>query len=177
MASNLVDIATAGRHSPKSLTEPPNRREVLDRRRHQPKPDMGAWLADLQVLARPASRLDIGEHLVILIGCFPNAKTEDTEIYGRMLAEFVAATNPSLSDLIAARDGLIKGLNFRPSISEVLMYLATERREREELTEQVAWYVANPPKPIPQHRHAALAPTKPIAPIQRSIGKDDDIAF
>jgi hypothetical protein len=123
------------------LPELPNRKDVLTRAGEARPLDPKALLADLHALAQPASRRDIGEHLVILVGCFPNAKTDDAEIYGRMLAECVAATSPSVSDLNAARDKLIKRLDFRPSIHQVLEALETEKKERQMRTERIAYIV------------------------------------
>jgi hypothetical protein len=122
----------------------PDRKQVFARALEAKPLDPEALLADLQALARPASRQDIGEQLVIIVGCFPNAKADDAEIYGRMLAEYVADTNPSISDLITARDRLIKSLDFRPSIAEVLRFLGTEKHERQSRTERIEYFVSHP---------------------------------
>jgi hypothetical protein len=82
----------------------------------------------------------------MLVGCFPNAKTEDTEIFGRSLVQYVTETQPSLSDLEATRHKLIKTLVFRPSIAEILWALAATKRERLECADRIE-YLVNNPKP------------------------------
>lgn len=145
MANNLVN-QTGG---PPGL---PNREQVLARAAEAKPSQIEALHADLLALAQPASRRDIGEHLAILIGCFPNAKTDDTEIFGRMMAEFVAETNPSLSDVEAACHGLIKTMRFRPAIAEVLEALAWEKQHRLQWADRIKYFVEQdrqikPPEP------------------------------
>jgi hypothetical protein len=139
VANNLVDKIA-------SLPGLPNRqhRQQVFARASEPTPlDPEALLADLNALAQPASRRDIGNQLAILVGCFPNAKTDDTEIYGRMLAEDVAARQPSVSDLEAACRGLRQSLNFRPSICEVLGALVAEQQERQRHTDRIERLIEN----------------------------------
>jgi len=133
----------------------PNRAEVLARAAEVHPVDIDGLHADLQSLARPATRLDIGQHLVILLGCFPNAKTEDTEIFGRALADYVAEANPSLSDLEAARHRLIKTMSFRPSIAEVLEALEAEKQRRLRYADRIAYIVKDCQEAAERERLAA----------------------
>jgi hypothetical protein len=122
----------------------PDRKQVFDRA-GQPTPvEVDALLADLHALGRPASRRDIGEHLLILVGCFPNAKTDDAEIYGRVLAEDVADRQPSLSDLEVTCRNLRRTLDFRPSIHQVLVELDEVKQIRQRHTDRIEYLVKHP---------------------------------
>ena len=155
----------------------PNRAEVFTRAAEARPLEPVALLADLQALARPASRRDIGEHSAIIIGCYPNAKTEDAEIYGRAFAEYIAEANPALSDLEAARHRIIKTFVFRPSIAEVLMVLEAEKQLRLQRTDRIEYLVKHP-KPdtaaISRFRQQPKHMQQPKSEIAHAKSRDDD---
>lgn len=100
-------------------------------------PEAQAVLNDLQQLGRPASMLEIGKQLAILVKCYPNAGSADGEIYGRMLIEDVAAMQPSIGDIDAACRHLRRTSKFTPAISEVLEAIAEAKHHRHDITGKI----------------------------------------
>jgi hypothetical protein len=96
-------------------------------------------LDDLRALARPATKLDIAKQLAILVKCYPNIGTADGgEVYGRLLIEDVAATQPSLGDLESACRQLRRTSRFCPVIAEVLGALEAAKHQCQEITHKIA---------------------------------------
>jgi hypothetical protein len=104
-------------------------------------PEAKAVLAELQAAARPASDLEIGKHLGVLVKCFPNTGTADRETYGSVLVLDVIAAQPSISDVEAACRMLRQTSNFMPTIAEVLTALHVEKQRREGTIRGVAHIV------------------------------------
>ena len=171
MANELVDKT-------ESLPELPNREQVFARAAEAEPTEPKALRADLHSLARPPSRRDIGGHLAIIIGCFPNAKTDDAEIYGRALAEYVEAAQASLSDLEASRHRLIKTFRFRPSIAEVLEILEAEKQKRLRYTDRIEYIVSHPePDATAISRHRQQPKRLQTAYATKSRDDDEDINY
>jgi hypothetical protein len=97
-------------------------------------PEAQAVLDDLHALARPASKLDVAKHLAVLVKCYPKARNADGEIYARMLAGDVAATQPSIGDVEGACRKLRRTLKFCPTIAEVLEALEAATKHRRDVT-------------------------------------------
>jgi hypothetical protein len=97
-----------------------------------------AVLADLHAAGEPASDLEIGKHLGVLVKAFPNRGSADRETYGGVLLLEVIAEQPSVSDVEAACRKLWRNLDFVPSIAEVLKAVAAAKIDRERTTRSVA---------------------------------------
>jgi hypothetical protein len=101
-------------------------------------PDAQAVLDDLRALAQPATKLEIAKQLAILVKCYPNIGTaDDGAVYGRLLIEDVAATQPSIGDLENACRQLRRTSRFCPVIAEVLGALEAAKHQRQEITHKI----------------------------------------
>lgn len=74
---------------------------------------------DLPSMTRPATELEIREHMAALVGCFPAAKN-DARIFARMLIGEVYDDQPSIGALAMACRQLRREQTFMPAIKEVL---------------------------------------------------------
>lgn len=100
-------------------------------------PKVQEGLEELKALERPALQVEIAKELIALIGCFPSGNV-DPEIFGRLLIERVAATQPSIADVEAACSYLLDThIGFCPSIAEVLAALKATKQHREALANRM----------------------------------------
>jgi hypothetical protein len=76
--------------------------------------------ARLAKLSKPATKIEIANHLALLLKSFPNAGKDNAEFFGRMLAEDVGAQQPTRGGIEAACRALRQGCRFIPTISETL---------------------------------------------------------
>ncbi len=92
---------------------------------------------------RPATEIEIREHLAILIACLAGSKA-DAAVYGRMLVIDVGAASPSIGALEAACRKLRRTCTFTPAISEVLTAIA----EAEKYLSGARWRLEQLPRLI-----------------------------
>src|SRR6266851_3245419 len=76
--------------------------------------------ARLAKLSKLATKIEIANHLALLLKSFPNAGKDDATVFGRMLCEDVAAQQPTIGGLEAACRHLRRTNRFIPVIAEVL---------------------------------------------------------
>jgi hypothetical protein len=89
------------------------------------------WIK-VEKLNKPAKKLDVANHLALLLKSFPNAGKDNAEVFGRMLCEDVAAQQPTIGGLEAACRNLRRTNRFIPVIAEVLTALdAAEASQRQ----------------------------------------------
>jgi hypothetical protein len=101
-------------------------------------PGAQAVLEDLRALARPATKLHIAKQLAILVKSIPNpGNNTDGEIFGRLLIEDTAASQPSIGDLEAACRNLRLTREFIPAIAKVLEAIADAKNHRHDITRKI----------------------------------------
>jgi hypothetical protein len=115
---------------------------------------------ELTALAKPATELEIAQHLALLLKARPTAKAADGEIFGAKLIEDVAAMKPAVGDLIEACRHIRRTSKFLPTIAEVLDALVAVSEERVTLTRSISV----PVKQTPAITHIRVA----------SVQADDD---
>ncbi len=94
-------------------------------------PESETHLARIQQLSAPASKVQIANHLALLLKSFPNAGKDNAEVFGRMLCEDVGAQQPTIGALEAACRVLRRTSRFIPTIAEALEALtAAEESQR-----------------------------------------------
>jgi hypothetical protein len=103
-----------------------------------------ALLQRLRVLNRPASRAEIAQHLLILVGAFPNTARADLKLFSRVLAEDVASAQPSAIVLERACRRIRRTATFVPTIAEVLAAIEMEEKS---VKGSIFW-LANHPEQI-----------------------------
>jgi hypothetical protein len=95
-------------------------------------PAVDKLCAQLAKLNKPATKIEIANHLALLLKSFPNAGKDSAEVFGRMLVEDVAAQQPTFGGLEAACRNLRRTNRFIPVIAEVLAALeAAEASQRQ----------------------------------------------
>jgi hypothetical protein len=82
----------------------------------------------LNIFNEPATRADIANQLMMLIGSFPSSTQIDLTVYTRTLAEDVGARAPSRLSLDIACRKLRRTAKFKPTISE--LYEALDESEK-----------------------------------------------
>lgn len=113
-------------------------------------PEAGKHLAQLEKLSAPASKVEIANHLAVLLKSFPNGGKDDgAQVFGRMLCEDVGAQEPTIGGLEAACRQLRRTCRFIPTIAEVLAALT----EVEEQQRKCIDAIAN----LPEHRERLAA--------------------
>jgi hypothetical protein len=130
MGTNLVEKA--------ENLPTPERTDQLHRRANriirglaqEPEESRQAIVAELEALSRPAAKAEIAQHLAVMLQSFPNAGNANREIFVRVLAEDVGASQPSIGVLELACRNLRRTARFMPTINETLEALAEAERER-----------------------------------------------
>jgi hypothetical protein len=90
--------------------------------------ESSAIVAELEALSRPATKVEIAEHLVVMLKGVPKAPAPD---YVRILAEDVGASQPSIGTLDLACRNVRRTTTFIPTINQVLKALAAAAKERQ----------------------------------------------
>jgi hypothetical protein len=131
-------------------------------------PEMKAVLNELRALQRPASKTDIVKHLTVLVGCFSNGAVNG-EIYGRTLAEYVAAREPSIGDLEDACKMLLQTRTspFQPTIAEVLAALKEAQKYSEPINRQIADITSTDHRKLVEERKLKVAEEERRAAVER----------
>jgi hypothetical protein len=101
-------------------------------------PESEKHLARIQQLSAPASKVQIANHLALLLKSFPNAGKDNAEVFGRMLCEDVGAQQPTIGALEAACRVLRRTSRFIPTISEALAALAEAEASQAETIRTLA---------------------------------------
>jgi hypothetical protein len=89
----------------------------------------------IEALARPATRAEIWTHLVVMLKSFLYAGSGDREAFVEILAEDVAAAQPSIGVVDRACRNLRRGhpVRYMPTINETLKALDVAERERRKI--------------------------------------------
>jgi hypothetical protein len=85
-------------------------------------------------LRKPASKVQIANHLGLLVKSFPNVGKGDIEIYGKILPHDVAAQRPTVGAIEAACRHLRRTARFIPTIAEVISALSDAEGAQRDLT-------------------------------------------
>jgi hypothetical protein len=101
-------------------------------------PEAQAALDGLNAVARPATELEIANHLTILITCYPNAGVADRSVYSRVLAEDVATMQPSIGVVESSCRNMRRTLKFCPAICEVLDAVKAAIKHHQYVTDHIA---------------------------------------
>ncbi|MBK5958588.1 hypothetical protein CCR97_10255 [Rhodoplanes elegans] len=97
---------------------------------------IGAWLNKARV---PATDDEIAKHLALLVAAFPHAgRDHDLALYGRLLAEDVRATQPTVGALSAAVRTLRTTREWLPAIAAVLAEVAVQESKLRVATHSLA---------------------------------------
>jgi hypothetical protein len=102
----------------------------------------------LEELDKPATRDAIGAELLLLTCAFPNVGSRDLKVFGKLLAEDVAAAAPSHVALHLACRRLRRTSRFLPTIAETLEALAQETKK----IDSAKWRIENLPRVIDRVR-------------------------
>jgi hypothetical protein len=95
-------------------------------------PTVDKLCMQLEKLNKPATKLQIANHVALLLKSFPNSGKDNAEVFGRILVEDVAAMLPTIGCLEAACRALRRSCRFIPTISETLAALeAAEASQRQ----------------------------------------------
>jgi hypothetical protein len=103
----------------------------------------------LQKLNKPATKIEIANHLALLLKSFPNAGKDNAEVFGRMLCEDVAAQQPTAGGLEAACRQLRRTCRFIPTIAEVLEALDKAEGTQRQIIRTLSSF--------PEHRRKIIA--------------------
>jgi hypothetical protein len=105
--------------------------------------------AKLRKLSKPATKIEIANHLALLLKSFPNAGKDNAEVFGRMLCEDIGAQQPTIGGLEAACRHLRRTNRFIPVIAEVLTALAEAEASQRQIIRTLSSF--------PEHRQKLLA--------------------
>jgi hypothetical protein len=94
-------------------------------------------IAALDALSRPATKVEIAQHLAVMLKSFPNSGNTDREAFARILAEDVGASQPSIGVLELACRNLRRSARFIPTINETLEALAGAASERMQIFSRI----------------------------------------
>jgi hypothetical protein len=99
--------------------------------------DCRAIITELDALSRPATKVEIAQHLAVMLKSFPNSGNTDREAFARILAEDVGASQPSIGVLELACRNLRRNARFIPTINETLEALAGAAGERMQIFHRI----------------------------------------
>lgn len=105
--------------------------------------------AKLAKQTKPATKIEIANHLALLLKSFPNGGKDNAEVFGRMLCEDVAAQQPTTGGLEAACRQLRRTCRFIPTIAETLAALAEAEASQRQIVRTLSSF--------PEHRQKLLA--------------------